>query len=58
MEETKEAKYRNKIQNVINDEVGYFNTKIAQKENKDDTKEKKNKEENEQEKNKKVVVEA
>ena len=31
-------------QNVINDEVGYFNTKIAQKENKDDTKEKKNKE--------------
>ena len=31
-------------QNVVNDEVGYFNTKIAQKECKDDMKEKKNKE--------------
>ena len=31
-------------QNVVNDEVGYFNTKIAQRENKEESKEKKNKE--------------
>ena len=31
-------------QNVVNDEVGYFNTKIAKRENKEESKEKKNKE--------------